>query len=379
MKKRSTTYVGMDVHTSSSIKVARLVNDGARAEEWTVPFERRALERLARRLQREAHGGPVQCVYEAGPPGFTVKRWMEGAVTGLSCEMAAPSRTRRAPGDRVKTDRRDAVKLARDLRSGDLTLVHPPTEAEESTRALVRVRDGARQDRQASQHRVRTFLLVRGHVWSRRSWTPEHRRWLRAVELPTALDRRLLDELLADLDHHEQRLGRLDAEIAAVAEQPGYRERVGRLRCLRGIDTLTAVGLTATIHTPERFPGPRSLMGYLGLGVSEDSSGHRIRRGGLTKTGDGLARRLLIEAAKNQRSRPWVSVALKARRKGQPAAVVAYADRALHRLHHRYLRLLRNGVRPNAATAAVARELTGFVWALLQPTARLPLLTAGRG
>jgi transposase len=378
MKKRI-TYVGMDVHTRSAITVARLIGDAPRVEEWTVPFERRALERLARRLVREAGGGAVCCAYEAGPPGFTVKRWMEGAAWGLRCELVAPSRMRRSADDRVKNDRRDARRLAQELRNGALTFVYPPTEADESTRGLVRVRDGARRDRQASQHRVRTFLLVRGCVWSRRAWTQEHRQWLRTVTLPTGLDRQLLDELLADLDHHEQKLARLDAEIAVVAEQPAYRERVGRLRCLRGVDTLTALALTATLHTPERFPRARSVMRYVGLGVSENSTGGRTRRGGLLKDGDPLARRLLIEFAKNQRTRPHLSQALKARRKGQPTAVVAYADRAMRRLHQRYARLVQRGAKRNVATAAVAREGAGFIWALLQPTDQLPLLLAGRG
>lgn len=373
MRKGSTAFVGMDVHTSSTIKVSRYVGWSEVSERWSVPFERRAIERLAKRLVRDAEGGEVRCVYEAGPPGFTVKRWMEAAAKGLVCDVAAPSLIARAPGDKVKNDPRDADKLGRQLRSGDLHLVYPPSEAQEAARSLVRVRDAAREDRRASGHRIRTFLLTRGHVWSGRNWSRAHREWLLRLELAFPLDRWLLDELLVDLEHHEQRLARLDAEIEQVAALPAYRDAVNRLRCLRGIDTFTALGLVTTLHNPERFHSPRQLMSYVGLVVSEDSSGARVRRGALTKTGDALARRLLIEAANNQRRRPRLSAPLKARRKGQPAAVVAYADRAMHRLYRRYQRLaVRRG--HNIAVAAVARELVGFVWALLQTNPRQRLL-----
>ncbi len=378
MKNASTVYVGMDVHTAGEIRCARVVGGTELVDEWGVGFERRAVERVARRLVREAGGAEVHCVYEAGPPGFTVKRWMEGAVEGLTCHVAAPSLILRAPGDRVKTDRRDARKLVRDLRAGILTFVYPPTEKQESDRALVRLRDGARIDQQRSKQRVRTYLLTRGYTWAESSWTKAHRKWLNTLEL-SHLDRYELDELLIDLDHHEQRMSRLDAAIEELAQTPAYRDAVGRLRCLRGVDTLTALGLVVTIHNPERFHSPRALMAYLGFGVAEQSSGERIRRGRLTKTGDRLARRLLIEAAKNQRAPYRRSKALLARRRGQPAYVIAYADRAGQRLSARYRRLISRGMLSNIATAAIAREMVGFVWALLQPAALRPLLTAKRG
>lgn len=273
----------------------------------------------------------------------------------------------RKPGDRIKTDKRDARKLAELLRAGLLTEVRPPTPAEEAVRDLCRARDDAREDVQRARHRLGKLLLRRGlHYAGRKNWTKAHRQWMTTIEWEHAAERAVVDDYLLAIEQVESRLMELDARLAETAQTDPYREPVAWLRCFRGIDTLTAMLILAELHDFRRFPNARALMAYLGLVPSEDSTGNRHRRGRITKTGNSVVRRVLIETSWHYQHRAGVGPALAGRRKGQPARVIAIADKAQQRLCRRFRRLLAEHKPAPKVAVAVARELAGFIWAALQ-------------
>ncbi|HEX4952382.1 MAG TPA: IS110 family transposase [Thermoanaerobaculia bacterium] len=364
MSHDSTTYVGLDVH-KASIAVAVFRPGSSQAEVWEMAHEEAGVRRLARKLLRAAPGR-VECAYEAGCCGYALQRRL--IQEGVACRVVAPSLVPVKPGARIKTDRRDAVKLAESLRADTLTEVHPPTPAEEALRDLVRCRETAREDLLRCRHRLSKMLLRRGLAAPGRSrWTQAHHRWLRTMVFEHLAEQRAFESYLLAMDQAEARLKQLDHQLEEVAQQAPHAERVAWLRCFRGIATLTAIGVLAELHGFERFGSPRKLMSYLGLVPGEHSSGEKHRRGGITKAGNRHVRRLLIEAAWHARLRPVISEALKKRREGQPAAVIALADRAQQRLSARYYRLvIGRGKPPTTVAVAVARELAGFLWAVLR-------------
>jgi len=357
------TCVGLDVH-KKDIVVAMLKPSAREPVTWTVANEPRAVRRLVKKLKREGVGA-IRCAYEAGPCGYVLKRQLE--ALGVACQVIAPSLIPHAPGNRIKTDRRDARRLAEMLRAGLLIEVHPPSEEEEAVRDLCRCREDLKQDLARCRQRIGKFLLRKGlRYGAGSSWTQRHRRWLWNLELEHRAARTALEEYLVGMDQLEVRLRELDASIADIANSEAYREQVGWLRCFRGIDTLSAMIILAELHDFRRFASARQLMSYLGLVPSERSSGETTRRGGITKAGNSHVRRLLIEAAWHYRSKPTVGVSLHKRREGQPAPVVALADQAMRRLHRRYWRLVSVNKPPQKAVTAVARELVGFIWGALQ-------------
>ena len=368
MSKASTTYVGMDVH-KQRIAVCVLAAGSDEAVEWQVKNEPRAVDRMARRLIVQSGEGALYCVYEAGPCGYDLQRRLRSR--GIAVDVVAPSLIPRRPGERVKTDRRDARKLAHAARAGMLTVVAPPTEAEEAARDLCRCRDAARRDRTRARHRLGKMLLRRGIVYREgKNWTLRHHRWLRTLRFEDLPTRTVFEDYLGAIELLDERLRGLDERLAELAQLEPYREPVERLVCFRGLDTVSAMTLVTELHDFRRFPDPRSLMGFLGLVPSENSSGGKVRRSGITKTGNSRVRRVLIEAAWHYRHRPAIGKALQRRRVGKPIEAIALADRAQRRLHRRYHRLVLGCCKPApVAITAVARELTGFVWAALHPAA----------
>lgn len=366
MNTNGITFVGMDAH-KKAIHVAMLLPGQYEPVEWQLANEPAAIRRLAKKLQREAPG-EVRCCYEAGPCGYVLQRQLEDAG-GVVCEVVAPSLIPVKPGERIKTDRRDARKLARLLRSDDLTPVHPPTSADEAVRDLCRCREDARKDLHRARHRLDTFLLRRACLYTltRRRWGQPYRTWLNSLKFEHAADQVTFEDYVRTIAQAEDRLRRLDEHLGLVTEQDPYRAPVGWLRCFRGIDTVTALTVVAELHDFRRFQTARALMAYLGLVPSEHSSGEHQRRGAITKAGNVHVRRLLIEAAWHYRHRPHVGVGIRQRRRGQPDAIIAIADRAQDRLFHRFRTLTARGKIPNKAVVAVARELVGFVWAALYP------------
>ena len=357
-----TTFVGIDAH-KKDLFVAMLVGTQATPVSWTVPNEPQAVRRLVKKLEREAPG-PVRIFYEAGPCGYALQRQV--TTSRLSCEVVAPALIPRKPGERVKTNRRDARKLAELGRAGLLTAVQPPTPEDEAVRDLARARDDAREDLQRCRHRLGKLLLRRGLHYGGRNWTRGHRQWIDSLTWTHAAERVVVDDYLLAIDHTEARLIELDAQLAKIAETAPYREPVGWLRCFRGIDTLTAMLILAELHDFRRFASAPALMAYLGLVPGEDSSGEKHRRGRITRTGNALVRRLLVETAWHYQHRPSIGVALTRRRKGQPGRVIAIADKAQQRLCRRFRKLAAEHKPAPKIAVAIARELAGFLWATLQ-------------
>jgi transposase len=360
--ENGSTYVGIDAH-KKDLYISMLVGAATAPVRWTVPNEPTAIGRLVRRLERAAPG-PIHACYEAGPCGYVLQRQL--TTSRIRCQVIAPALIPAKPGARVKTNPRDGDKLAELLRAGLLTEVHVPTPAEEAVRDLARARDDAREDRQRARHRLTHLLLRRGLHYSGRHWTQAHRRWLEALTWTEPAERVVVEDYVLALDHLDARLLALDARLAEIGETDPYRERVGWLRCFRGVDTLSAMLVLAELHDVQRFPSARALMAYLGLVPGEHSSGEKHRRGRITRTGNALVRRLLVEAAWHYRHRSTTGVALARRRRDQPGRVIAIAEKAQQRLCRRFRRLAARKPAPTVVVA-IARELTGFLWAALQP------------
>jgi len=368
-----TSWAGLDVH-QEQIVVAVLRGSDREAREFQVRHDKRGVGKLARRL-RELGGSSLRCAYEAGPCGYELQRRLR--AEGIECAVIAPSLTPVKPGERIKTDRRDARKLAEHLRSGLLTEVAAPSEAQEAARSLSRCREDAREDLMRARHRLSKTLLRHGLVYREgKNWTQKHRRWLLGLVWEHEAERVVFGHYLQAVEHLEERIKGLDEALEELAEQDPYREPVGWLRCFRGIDTVNAMTLVTELFDVARFRSPRQLMSYLGLVPSEHSSGGTRRQGSITKSGNRHVRRALINAAWHYRHRPAVGIALRKRRAGQPAAMVALADRAQQRLHRRFMRLQLAHNKPGqVAVVAVARELAGFVWAALATHPRQPAPT----
>jgi len=359
------TYVGLDAH-QERIQAAILLPGAPEAVEESFANTPDGVRRFLRRVRKRAPGAVESC-YEAGPLGYGLQRSLN-EQDDLHCIVIAPSLIPSKPGDRIKTDRRDARKLAESLRADLLTEVHAPTPEQEAVRDLCRAREAAKSDQKRLRHRLSKFLLRREIRWTagKKAWTRAHLEWLRGRRLDHPADQMILDDHLLALEQVEGRLKAFDDRIEAFAAEPPYADPVGRLCCFRGIDTLTALSIVAELHDIRRFAAPRALMAYLGVVPGESSSGGRHTRGPITKAGNSRLRRLLVEAAWHYRHRPAAGYRLRQRREGQPASTIAIADRAQQRLYKRYRHLSERGKPQGKIVTAVARELVGFIWAALQ-------------
>jgi transposase len=362
-----TTYVGLDVH-KNTIAVSVLLPGRSERLEWSEPHHAESIRRLARRLLREAPES-VECCYEAGPTGYFLQRKLRSL--GVGCTVVAPSLIPIRPGDHIKTDRRDARKLAELFRANLLTEVHPPSESDEAFRDLCRCRGQAQRDLLRAQHRLSKFFLRRHLIYgeTKHHWGTRHLAWIRSLRFEDSSSQAVFETYLLAVDQLSERLRQLDLKVAAAAAQDPYREPVAWLRCFRGIDTLTAACLVAELHDFRRFRGPRQLMAYLGLVPREHSSGTRELRGPISKAGNTHVRRLLVEAAWHHRYKPRLTGPLLRRREGQPARILALADRAQERLYARYWRMTQRGAPQPKVIVAMARELVGYLWAALHPDA----------
>ncbi len=357
-----TTFIALDAHKKEH-KVAMILNNAATLQHWTIRNTDREIKRMVRQVKIKSDG-PVLVCYEAGVCGFALQRKI--ATDGVDCQVIAPSLIPVKPGERVKTDRRDAAKLVILLRAGMLTEVHPPNPQEESARDLCRCRQAAQEDLGRIRHQILKFLLRRGFHYSDGShWTQKHLQWLKAIQLAEPIDQVVLADYVSELQHQLARVKQLTQLLEDVSRQAPYATPVGWLRCFCGIDTVTALTLVSELFRFERFGSPRQLMSYLGLTPSEQSSGETEKKGGITKAGNRRVRRVLIEAAWHQRHRPVASQALKQRRQGQASEVIAIAERCHKRLHKRYWYLLHAGKPSQKATTAIAREMVGFLWHVL--------------
>ena len=356
------TKIAMDTHKKQH-HVAWAHPETGHVQVFTVNNTVKDITTMVRKLSKQTPG-PLHFCYEAGVCGFTLKRRIENL--GSRCSVIAPSRVPTAKGDRIKTDRRDAKKLLGQFIAGTLTEVYPPSAEQEAAREITRCRQAAQEDLKCSRHRLLKLLTRHGYLYHEgRHWTTRHHQWLLSLPFDQPDLREVFDLYYAQVQHDMQRLASLDKRVASLAQREAYREVVGLLRCFRGIDTLTAMMLVTELFAFGRFASPRKLMGYLGLVPSEHSSGDRRRPGAITKTGNKRIRRLLVESAWHNRHRPRTSKALLGRRQDQPQWAVDIADRAMVRLHRRYWRLIDRGKIPNVVVIALARELAGFLWAVL--------------
>ena len=353
------TWVGLDVHAA---KVVACVVDAESGEM--------RVQRLGGDIGKVVSfcaglPGPARATCEAGPTGFGLARAFDAA--GIGCVIAAPGKIERPAQDRVKTDRRDAERLVRLLMIDGLHAVRVPTPQEEALRDLVRAREDLRCDLMRARHRMGKLLLRHDVRYEGTSdtWSHRHRQWLSMVRLSERGAQSALLDYLGALDALQIRRDQLEATIAELVPTSPWAQSVARLRCMRGIDTLSAIGLCAEIHGFERFEHPTRLMSYVGLVPSENSSGERRRQGAITKSGSKHARRLLVEAAWHYRHPPRLGTRLKARQVDQPAAVIATAWKAQQRLHQTWRRLERRGKRKTIIIVAVARQLVGFCWAIV--------------
>jgi transposase len=348
------SWVGLDVHARSV--VAGVIDQGSgEVRSLRVPPGNEGTVAWLQTLPT-----PVRVVYEAGPTGYGLARACAGA--GISCVVAAPSRIRPA-ADRVKTDRRDAERLARLLRLGEITPVRVPAPEEEAARDLVRAREDARGDLMRARHRLSKLLLRHGMMYDATAWTRAHDAWLRRQRFQSGPLALVFDEGYGRMLDARTRRDALDKAITELAGAPPYVDVVERLVCLRGVSTLTAFALTVELGDWNRFR-PASLGPFLGLTPSESSSGERRRQGAITKAGNSHVRRLLVEAAWHQRRPPRLSVTLERRRTGKSLALRAQADRSARRLHGRWHALESRGKPRTIIVVAVARELAGHCWAL---------------
>lgn len=360
----SITYVAMDTHKKEH-KIAVTFPGDRDIVEFVIKNTSDDIRKIVNKIKKRS-SAEVKFCYEAGVCGFTLKRRLQ--ALGCQCMVIAPSLTPVKPGERIKTDRRDAKKLLDLFKAGLLTEVHAPSLSQEAARELTRCRETARENLNRIRHQLLKFLTRHGYVYADGNhWTQKHINWLRTLEFDNLLLTDVFDNYLTEMQHCTQRLESLNRDIEKLANSEPYREIVSLCCCMHGIDILTAITIITEIFDFGRFSSPGELMSYLGLSPSQDSSGERERRGSITKTGNKRTRRILIETSWHYRH-PYnvTSKALKQRRKGQPQWAIDIADKAGHRLRKRYWYLVNHGKSPCKATVAVARELAGFIWALFK-------------
>jgi len=357
-------YVGLDVHQDTTVVA---VAEGDRSGEirvyGKVSSDLLATEKALRKIRGET--GVLHVAYEAGPTGFVLYRRLRQLE--IDCIVVAPSKTPQPKGGRQKTNRRDALQLARLHRAGELTGIHVPDAVDESLRDLTRARSDASRDLKRAKQRLKSFLLRLGyHYTGKANWSEAHQRYLRELVLPLPALKAVLEEYLLAITQRTAQLTQLEELIAAQVPQWRMDPAVRALMCFRGFDLIAAAVLVAELNDVRRFAHPRGLMAYLGLVPSEASTGNTRRLGAITKAGNAQARWILVEAAQHASLPPKVSAPLALRQDGQPDAYRALAWKTQVRLHKRYWHLTRRGVMAAKVKVALARELAGFVWDLLR-------------
>ncbi len=354
-------YVGLDVH-KDSISVAYAVDDGSEVI-FLGRFGTRHcdIDVFVRKLL--SHSSRLAFVYEAGPCGYWLYRYLSRKEH--ACWVVSPTMIPRRAGDRVKTDRRDAIQLARLMRSGDLTPVYVPETEDEAIRDLSRAREAARDDLNTARHRLKSFLLRHDVCYEgRANWGGPHLRWLATIVMPTPASQFVLQELINTISERHDRLQRIECELRDQAASWRLYPVVQAYQALRGVQFIVALTAVAELGDLSRFDNPRQVMKYLGLTPAEHSSGDSRRLGGITKSGNGHARRALVEAAKAYRHKPKVSPAMLKRQENLSTEICEIAWKAQQRLCKRYRALSARGKHANMVTVAIAREIAAFMWAI---------------
>ena len=355
-----TLFVGLDVHKNSIVVAVAEAGRGPARVVATVPFEWKALRKVLEKLGPKS---AVSCCYEAGPTGYGLARSL--LAEGWACDVIAPSLVPKKPGERIKTDRRDAAKLAQNHRSGDLVKVVIPDEACEAIRDLERARDDAKKSERVARQQLSKFLLRHGrHYPGKTTWNDAHRAWIAGQGFAEPAQKHVLADGLATVETATLRVSQLTARLRELAETWDRMPLVKALQALRGVEFVTAVTVAAEVGDFRRFATAGDFMGYVGLIPTEHTSGDTRRRGPITKTGNAHVRMLLVESAWHYRRQPRMSKALRERNVGIAPGVCAIAWKAQKRLHTRLMKLIGRGKPPAEAVTAVARELAGFIWAI---------------
>lgn len=364
--EKTLAYVGVDYHAKNIMISVYLSQEKRFIETLRLPNNDTQIIRFMQKLSRQYE---LKICYEASGSGYVFQRKMR--AQGWHCDVIAPSLVPKKAGDRRKNDYRDARRLAEHYANNLLTVVHPPTQGQESVRTLIRCRFAFKDDVKRVKKQINSLLLSQGHFWQRSKWTHHHRIWLRSLKFSTEHVQLVFQEHLAHLDYLESRLAYLNSEIEQIAATEIYAASVQKLRCLRGIDTLTAMVLVAEITDFRRFASPRALMAFLGLIPSEQSSDERRKGGGITKAGNYRCRTLLVESAQHYSRKPCVSYQMKHKLAQADARTNTVVINCMHRLHKRYWHLHLKGKIRQQAIVAVARELVGFVWDLMREPVEL--------
>lgn len=358
--KKTIAYVGNDVH-QAFVTVALYEGD---SREPKIEKEMRNEKIVVQKFYKKLRGKyEIRSCYEAGCCGYVFYRWLK--EIGVQCEVIAPSLIPKRSGDRIKTDKRDAKNLGRLYRAGELVAVHIPDEESESERSIIRLRGQIKKEIHQSKQYILKFLLARGLAYKEgKNWTEKHWKYLRQIKFDQEGESFTYRRYIEMLEYKEQEISGVEEEIVKLSKIEKYKESVDKLRCLRGVDILTAMTLLTEITDFKRFSRPTELMAYLGLVPSQHSSGGKRCDGRITGTGNSRVRRILVESAWHYRHPPRISKVLKKRQEGQPLEVRTYTWKAQQRLYKRYNRLSYKKNK-KVAVVAVARELTGFIWSLM--------------
>jgi transposase len=357
-------YIGIDYHQNTLTIAVRVQDKNEIRETVRIRNKDKIIRMYLKKLSEKF---TIRACYEASCSGYYFQRKMKS--WGYHCEVIAPSSLPKKRGDRRKNDFRDARDLAHNYANGTLSIVHLPTEEEESVRSLVRCRMAFKETEKRAKHQINSLLLPQGLRWPRSKWTFQHRKWLWELKMPNEYLQQVLDEHLSHLDYIQTRIKYLDQQITQIAESDLYAPAVKKLRAFKGIATLSAMLFITEITDFRRFPNPRALMAFLGLIPSENSSGDKQRGGPITKTGNPRCRTQLIECIQHYVKKPQISYLMKADLAQVDPQSAAIAVKCLNRLHKRYWALTMKGkIRPVALTA-IAREFVGFIWAMMQPQA----------
>lgn len=374
---KNTYYIGLDVHKET---IAIAVACGANRDEATyhgqcggsIPVAVKALRALAEKL--EVGFSDLKVCYEAGPTGFVLARRL--IRYGLDCVLMSPSKTERKPNEKIKTDKRDACKIAKLFRNGDITVVRIPPVLDEAVRDVCRARTDATDDLSRSKQRLGAFLLRNGFNYTGKSkWSVAHMRYLRELIMPHDAQKIVLEEYMQAIDTGIERVARLVERMKQLLESWEWAPVVRALMACKGFQEVAAMTVISELGDLRRFKHPRALMAFLGLVPGEETSGAKRRQGSITKCGNSHCRWMLVECAQHFRKAPKVGSALTTRQEGQGKAVKELSWRMQNRLHKRYVKLKARGIKENKALVAIARELSAFIWEL-QVKLNLPMPVA---
>lgn len=354
-------YVGMDDH-KDFIEVAVLTQ---LSKKPTITTRLKNQKNTIKRFFEKISGkGEIIAGYEAGCMGFQLQRHIESL--GHVCLLMAPSKTARKPGDRVKTDKRDAIVIAKALRNQDYQAIYIPTKHDEEVREYLRARADRKLDLTRTKQRLLKFFLRNGYQYpGDRYWTQKHLNWMKELSFASELQKDTFENYFHVMQAQEQHVERMDQRIQAIAVSEKYAPQVAKLRCFKGIDYLTALTLVVEIGDFRRFHSAQAFMGFLGLTPSESSSGSKRRQGAITKAGNSHVRKLLVESSWHYRYKCPPSKRLQQRRLGQPEGVIQYADKALSRLQRKFIKMVYRSKPKQVAVTSVARELAGFIWGVM--------------